>query len=232
MGGALESQMLALAEHLLLAWLTSPYVFPILPTWISTFTKIDPRILWSGEIAYLRHFQAHRLTEVCVSGCQTPCNSLVYQFDAIAFPNSKGSLICHVFILDKLRVLADLLSKRVPVWIFGILRGVNWQSYPKTIWNHWLSLVQRCPARISSWCRPLSKRNKFFRFQPPFGPYREEFFGIFRALWSLKLLRIPPHFLCNSKGMYCEYKASFISIQDLKFILFHAVRTSIFFASA
>ena len=173
MGGALESQMLALAEHLLLAWLTSPYVFPILPTWISTFTKIDPRILWSGEIAYLRHFQAHRLTEVCVSGCQTPCNSLVHQFDAIAHPNPTGPLIRHVFILHKLRVLADLLSKRVPVWIFGILRGVNWQSYPKTIWNHWLSLVQRCPARISSWCRPLSKRNKFFRFQPPFGPYAE-----------------------------------------------------------
>jgi hypothetical protein len=131
MGEALESQMLALAEHLLLAWLTSPYAFPILPTLISTFTKIDSRILWLGETAYLRHFQAHRLTEVCVSSCQTPCNSLVLQFDAIAYPNSKGSLICHVFILHKLRVLANFLSKRVPTWIFGMLRGVNWQSLSK-----------------------------------------------------------------------------------------------------
>ena len=35
----------------------------------------------------------------------------MHQFDAIAYPNPTGPLICHVFIHHELRVLADSLPK-------------------------------------------------------------------------------------------------------------------------
>ena len=44
-------------------------------------------------------------------------------------------------------------------------------------------------------------------------------------------MKTPPHFLCNSKGMYCEHKAIFISIQEWKFPSFILWENGFFFFS-
>ena len=59
----LEPQMIVHAKHLLLTWFTSPYPSPILTTWFSTLTKIDPETKNIGKNQFFEVFESFGIAD-------------------------------------------------------------------------------------------------------------------------------------------------------------------------